>query len=197
VHQAVARLPTGMEGRAEARLLKAEEQRVRRAYRQAREEVRPVIHGEVPTGWGSTRLRALVLDAVLAHLSGSSESASLAEALEIASATGRRGPFIDLGAAMYEALDAHSVALPSHGGLVEDLIEDLRQRGPRRLPEPLTRAEMRVLHHLGSMATLEEIAGGMHLSRNTVKTHAAAIYRKLEVTSRREAVSRARELGLI
>jgi LuxR family transcriptional regulator, maltose regulon positive regulatory protein len=197
VHQAVTRLPTGPDGSAEARLLRAEQQRVHRAYRQGRAELRPIITGEVAPLCGSTRLTALVLDGVLAHHGGDRCSASLTEALEVAIATGRRGPFIDLGAVMCEALEAHRAALQSHAGYVESLIDELRQRGPVRIPEPLTRAEVRVLRLLASMATLQEIASGLHVSRNTVKTHAAAIYRKLEVRSRREAVTRARQLGLI
>lgn len=98
---------------------------------------------------------------------------------------------------MYETLVARRAALPAHGGLVEQLIEHLRLRGPTRLPEPLTGAEIRVLRHLDSMATLQEIAAGLNVSRNTVKTHAAAVYRKLGASSRREAVTRARTLGLL
>jgi LuxR family maltose regulon positive regulatory protein len=42
-----------------------------------------------------------------------------------------------------------------------------------------------------------EIAEGMHLSVNTVKTHLKAVYRKLGVEGRREAVLRGRELELL
>jgi LuxR family maltose regulon positive regulatory protein len=42
-----------------------------------------------------------------------------------------------------------------------------------------------------------EIADELCLSVNTVKTHVAAIYRKLPATRRREAVLRARQLELI
>lgn len=41
-----------------------------------------------------------------------------------------------------------------------------------------------------------EIAAELFVSINTVKTHAASIYRKLGVTGRRDAVRRAEELGL-
>jgi LuxR family transcriptional regulator, maltose regulon positive regulatory protein len=37
----------------------------------------------------------------------------------------------------------------------------------------------------------------LYLSRHTVKSHAMAIYRKLSVTSRGDAVERARALGLL
>jgi len=35
------------------------------------------------------------------------------------------------------------------------------------------------------------------VSRNTVKTQAISVYRKLNVSSRSEAIARARELGLV
>ena len=47
-----------------------------------------------------------------------------------------------------------------------------------------------------SMSTAE-IAEELCLSVNTIKTHLSAIYRKLSVGRRREAVFRARELELI
>jgi LuxR family transcriptional regulator, maltose regulon positive regulatory protein len=194
VSLAVARLPTDI---VEAKVLRAEEQRVRRAYRKGRDELRPVIGDEVAPMWTSTRLLALALDGVLAYLDGGSDTGSLQDAVQVAQRTGRRGPFIDLGAPMYETLVARRTALASHDGFVEGLIEELRQCRPRRLPESLTHAEMRVLRHLDSMATLQEIATGLNLSRNTIKTHTAAVYRKLEASSRRDAVGRARILGLL
>jgi LuxR family maltose regulon positive regulatory protein len=45
--------------------------------------------------------------------------------------------------------------------------------------------------------SLGEIARQLVLSRNTVKTQVAAIYRKLDATSRTEAVQRASDLGLL
>ena len=61
----------------------------------------------------------------------------------------------------------------------------------------LTAAELRVLQFLPSHLTFPKIGEHLFLSTNTVKTHALAIYRKLGVTSRAQAVDRARTLGLV
>jgi LuxR family maltose regulon positive regulatory protein len=61
----------------------------------------------------------------------------------------------------------------------------------------LTPAEMRVLRYLPTDLSFGAIAEELFISRNTVKTHAIAIYRKLGVSSRSPAVVEARSLGLI
>jgi len=60
----------------------------------------------------------------------------------------------------------------------------------------LTTAELRLLPLLPSHLTLGEIGERLHITRNTVKTQAAAIYRKFGVSSRRAAIFRMHELGL-
>jgi len=62
---------------------------------------------------------------------------------------------------------------------------------------PLTERESQVLEELRTLRTVEEIAHDILLSPNTVKTHMRSIYRKLDVTSRRRAVARAEEMGLL
>jgi LuxR family maltose regulon positive regulatory protein len=69
--------------------------------------------------------------------------------------------------------------------------------GARVLDEPLTQAELRVLALAPTHLTLEGIGQTLHISRNTVKTHLKAIYGKLEVATRSEAVQRARDLRLL
>ncbi|GAA0468546.1 helix-turn-helix transcriptional regulator [Paractinoplanes deccanensis] len=61
----------------------------------------------------------------------------------------------------------------------------------------LTAAEQRVLRLLPTHLTLNQIAGELRLSRNTVKTQVAAVYRKLSASTRAGAVVQGRELGLL
>ena len=61
----------------------------------------------------------------------------------------------------------------------------------------LTEAELRVLPLLATHLTVGEIAERQFVSRATIKTQTISIYRKLDVTSRSEAVDRAAEIGLI
>jgi LuxR family maltose regulon positive regulatory protein len=65
------------------------------------------------------------------------------------------------------------------------------------LPEELSDAELRVLGYLPSNLTAAEIASELVVSTNTVRTHMRHIYAKLDAHSRSEAVTRARELGLV
>jgi LuxR family maltose regulon positive regulatory protein len=64
------------------------------------------------------------------------------------------------------------------------------------LPEPLTEREQGVLRLLGGPLSLREIGRELSLSANTIKTHTRAIYRKLGVPGRQQAVARGRELGV-
>jgi LuxR family maltose regulon positive regulatory protein len=64
-------------------------------------------------------------------------------------------------------------------------------------PSALTTAELRVLSLMPTHLSFREIGRRLHVSANTIKTHAHAVYRKLDVCSRSEAVVRARATGLI
>ena len=61
----------------------------------------------------------------------------------------------------------------------------------------LTTAELRLLPYLPTHLSFREIGERLYLSRHTIKSEAMAIYRKLDVTSRNDAVERARTLGLL
>jgi LuxR family maltose regulon positive regulatory protein len=64
-------------------------------------------------------------------------------------------------------------------------------------PCSLTMAELRILRFLPTHLSFREIGTRLHVSTNTVKSQAHAIYRKLGVASRSEAVAQASTLGLI
>ena len=61
----------------------------------------------------------------------------------------------------------------------------------------LTAAELRVLRMLPTHLSFPAIARQLFVSPNTVKTHVRALYRKLDASSRSEAVSRAAAAGLL
>ena len=61
---------------------------------------------------------------------------------------------------------------------------------------PLSEREREVLTHMAGGATNKEIAERLFLSPHTVKEHTSALYRKLGVRNRAEAVQRAERLGL-
>ena len=86
--------------------------------------------------------------------------------------------------------------------LAQDLLDDTQQ-ALRRLDADsvpgaaLTTAELRVLQFMPTHLSFPEIGEHLFLSRNTVKTHALSIYRKLGVTSRSDAVAAAQRHGLL
>jgi LuxR family maltose regulon positive regulatory protein len=58
-------------------------------------------------------------------------------------------------------------------------------------------AELRLLPMLCTHLTVSEIASELFLSPHTIKAQMRSIYRKLDATSRHQAITRARELELI
>jgi LuxR family maltose regulon positive regulatory protein len=91
---------------------------------------------------------------------------------------------------------------PHMGSLIEDA-RGLRERlaatsgSEGAWAMSLTGAELRLLPYLATHLMFPEIASRLFISRNTVKTEAVAIYRKLGVSSRSEAIERAVEVGLL
>ena len=61
----------------------------------------------------------------------------------------------------------------------------------------LTGQEIRVLERLAAGRSNKELARDLGLSPNTVKTHVANLYGKMEVGRRTQAIGKARELALI
>jgi LuxR family maltose regulon positive regulatory protein len=146
------------------------------------------------------RLYAWLIAALAQHGLGRPELASqaLEQALALAASDGYRRPFM-AGFPLRRLLERHLARPTAYGPLVAELLDALAQGGdaPPGLLEPLSERERAVLRLLPALLSNPEIAGELFVSVNTVKTHIKTIYRKLDVTSRRDAVARARELRLI
>jgi LuxR family transcriptional regulator, maltose regulon positive regulatory protein len=91
---------------------------------------------------------------------------------------------------------------PALGVLVDEVAEFRRivtssaQRGSAG-ESPLSPAELRLIPYLQTHLTFGAIGVRLFISRNTVSTEVASIYRKLGVSSRRDAVQHATAVGLL
>jgi LuxR family transcriptional regulator, maltose regulon positive regulatory protein len=165
----------------------------------AREVLVAVRRGSVRTRVGSG-----VVGALLASAGGDGDRAAdiLEDALVAAAPCGLRRPFLaepDLRPVLTQILERGSAA----GEFVLDVLgRPTTTRGapgeePRGPVDPLTERERLALRYLASSLSNTEIAAALYVSVNTVKTHQRAVYRKLGAAGRRDAVRRARELGVL
>jgi LuxR family transcriptional regulator, maltose regulon positive regulatory protein len=90
-----------------------------------------------------------------------------------------------------------ALAAYSDAGILRERVERLRAAARRDLAVPITPAELRILRLLPTHLSTSEIAARLFVSPNTVKTEISSVYRKLEASSRTEAVEAASDLGLI
>lgn len=79
----------------------------------------------------------------------------------------------------------------------EDLLAAVNRQRLAPTNAPLSVREREVLCLVASGQTDQEIADALFLSRRTVNAHVAHILTRLDVATRREAVVRGRELGLL
>ena len=98
---------------------------------------------------------------------------------------------------------AEILRLRPHVGTLSDeakmLLLEIEQipEAPDGAGTTLTAAELRLLPLLATHLSFREIGERLFVSRNTIKTQAISVYRKLGVSSRSEAIHRADELGLV
>jgi len=125
---------------------------------------------------------------------------------------GREG-YVWLYGEQGEAARSLLLRLARRGGLAAPLQEDLRRllhslawdaelpvvppTAASSLLEPLSRRELEILELIAAGRSNQEIADSLVLSLHTVKKHISNIFGKLGVTSRGQAVARARQLGLL
>jgi LuxR family transcriptional regulator, maltose regulon positive regulatory protein len=121
----------------------------------------------------------LLLTSVLADLGDRSSAAALA---------GEAGRLL-------AASPGDAYALQARLEQLERRLDDRPRDLP--LPDPLTERELAVLHLLRSALPLREIAAGLGLSVNTIKTQVQSIYRKLGVSARDDAIAHGHQIGLL
>jgi LuxR family transcriptional regulator, maltose regulon positive regulatory protein len=93
----------------------------------------------------------------------------------------REHPYVGVLVDETQALEREIDAIPPGGGTSAGL----------------TPAELRLLPYLTTHLSFREIGDLLYVSRNTIKTQAISVYRKLGVTSRSQAIECATQLGLV
>lgn len=165
----------------------------------ARAQLEKINQGEVRCHVVSTRIESYLLTTVLAHRAGDARAAdrALRAALELAGPRRAFRPFYDAGPEIRKLLVPQIGRLGRLDQFVAELVEAIPAAARPADTAELTPREVQLLRELPSLATIEEIAATLYVSVNTVKTHLRNVYRKLGVTSRREAVIMARQRGLL
>ena len=149
-------------------------------------------------------IAAHLLLAVLADRSHRDAAAisAMETAVELAHAERIRRPFAAVGDRVGSVLHRYRQLSGRHDAFTAELltvVHHTQSPPPADAPmtEHLTDREAIVLRYLPTMLKAGEIADELYVSVNTVKAHLRAIYRKLGVGNRREAVERARAAGLL
>jgi LuxR family maltose regulon positive regulatory protein len=126
--------------------------------------------------------------------------ASLSTAIDLAHPEGIKRPFLHIGGRLPELLTTYQQRGAPHQTFTAELRDLLPPHpdptGPVMI-EHLTGRERDILQYLPTMFKANEIAAELYVSVNTVKAHLRSMYRKLGAGNRREAVERAKTLGLL
>ncbi|KQQ65338.1 hypothetical protein ASF63_15465 [Microbacterium sp. Leaf320] len=112
----------------------------------------------------------------------------LRRAIAAAAPEGILWPFLSAGEEIRPLLDDAASSSTPHTDFIAHLLTRLLNTSSRIVGEPLSPREQEVYGYLGTTMTAEEIAAALFVSTNTVRSHQRSIYRKLGVTSRRDAV---------
>jgi LuxR family maltose regulon positive regulatory protein len=147
----------------------------------------------------ATAVEGNVVVAIAARALGDDERAvtALVRACRIAAPADLRISFARHAAGVADLFERFGAQLGAEQAFALVVLDGLRGGDGPVFVEPLTARERAVLRYLPTLMSNAEIAGEMFVSVNTVKTHLKAVYRKLGVERRREAVERARHLELV
>lgn len=183
---------------AELALMRARGQLAIGRHEPAANAVRPVLDGDVPAllPWSVQDAWLVAAEAALRRGDADGVRRGVVRALAVAEATEVRYPLVFATPEVIEALVGH---LATFNGATREAMRVLAaRRSPHTtaVPVPLTDCERDVLGLLPTLRSFDEIAADLTVSVNTVKTHVRAIYAKLRVGRRRDAVVAAEARGL-
>jgi len=169
-----------------------------------RKTLAPVLTGEARCRALTSEITAWLLAAHQADAAGEPLRAheAVTRALELAAPRKARRDMSHASARVITLLIRNRGRFGAHEAFVQEVLAagsgDAQRSGNGLVSgDTLTGRELDLLRDLPSLLSLEDIAEAHVVSVNTVKTHLKAVYRKLGVNSRRGAVDRARELGLL
>jgi LuxR family maltose regulon positive regulatory protein len=160
-------------------------------------------------GGGGWVIEVLVLEALVHKVMGQTDHAlaAVSEALSLAEPEGYVRTFVDEGepmATLLEQLWRHGVSPHYVGRLLTGFRTGMpaKSAGLEAIPihllhEALTKREVEVLQLIDAGLSNPEIANRLYISLNTVRTHTKNLYSKLDVHSRTQAITRARDLNLL
>ena len=142
-----------------------------------------------------------LLDRGVANLRARGQPLDIADALLVSAPVRRALEAPAPARAMLEEARKLLASCPDPGVLSARLVEVARTLTPahRRIEgdSDLTERELEVLRYLAEGLSKREIGKELFLSFNTIHSHTKSIYQKLRVSSRQDAIARARELGAL
>jgi LuxR family transcriptional regulator, maltose regulon positive regulatory protein len=183
------------------------------ATRDSLQEASQILEGMVGIARGvhsaPHTIELLALQALVAEAQGKGQEALhlLRQSLELAQPAGFLRVYVDLGPAMVPLLSrlAESESEPGYIRRILAAFAPAPAQGKRRrdptaqleMVEPLTNREQEILELLARRLSDKEIAQALHISPYTVSKHTSNLYGKLQAAGRRQAVSKARALGIL
>jgi LuxR family maltose regulon positive regulatory protein len=183
---------------AEVHLMRARTQLSLGRRDAAGKTIQPVLTGSTPAVLPWSLIEAWLLSTEISVNDGAAAGArrSLEHALAVARDLDVPYPVV---VAVPEVIDLLTARLGKLGTAERFAGRVLTLRRELAVPPtvPMTARERAVLRLLPAQRSFEEIADDLTVSANTVKTHVRAIYAKLGVTHRRDAVAVALERGLL
>ncbi len=182
----------------------------------ALEVLSPVLGLAHSQGLNGVAVEALALQSLALQAREAIEPAleALGEALALARPEGYARRFVDLGPALARLLSAYDRRAAGDDALqtyTRELLRAMAETGTARAHAPappstdrksaplesLSPRELEVLAQVAEGLSNREVARRLYIAESTVKSHLNAVYGKLEVKNRTQAVARARALGLL